>query len=34
MQKILESAQQNDSEIRENALQCLVEIGSQEYEHI
>jgi len=34
MSKILEAATQTNTEIRENVLQCLVDIGSQEYQHI
>ena len=34
MQKIFEGLQTVDTETRENAMQCLVELGRQEYEYI
>ena len=34
MNKVFEALRCQDTEIRENAMQCLVEIGAQEYDSV
>lgn len=34
MQKVFEALENKDQEIREVAMQCLVEIGRQEYQYV